>query len=893
MTTVLGQAEIQSNKNNLNLGYGVLFEYESTVRPQTDSWNHVFVMTLPAKDLPAMPIPHLRCDRSPRATVRPNTTLTTTSRLTTITRRSNISEARNVSKRSLDPVLELHRCGEQQPFIDFLGNVYVDYEFRIRDIISDIFGLFPNHKINDRVQRGLIDALGYGAKWLFGVAVEDDVVKAAANVKKIVTESFEETKILNHQVQDLNSMLALSNNRMDNVMNTMMEQSAQTVSYMVTTTHTLQSLARYTLLMLQKLHTASLMHADITALLHGLESVAIGVLDPVIVPPRQLTKVITDITNTIKKHSLQYTLISTDTALYYTLKGCVALRVNRTLYITRSFPLSSWKKEFKLYKVKIFDIPIPGNESYTTRVEGLPKFILVASDKKTFLPLDHKPSIENHIIDLTRDALSLKTNSCVIALFDNNMTKINEVCKFVFVKAKTKPSLIRLSGSSVLFVGIEKYALLHSNGSFEKLNTNCKFCIKHIKCGTVVHTDFFVLPAQITDCVRGNSESDLFPIGWALLQKFFSQNELKVFENIQNLDQELQIVLPTFKWHDQKLAKHAAIDSEIKLDLDKFAEKVRNEQTIFDSHSNEIEHDIDVMSGDGQYQIHRWQDIAITVLSCFTIIFLVILVFLIFKISKLSALMLLPTIKATETTRPSMLIYNKFKNSDLENVDKNITAEVTKILDIEVLVSKYLGFAQILLFTLIVVFIVLMLRKILKRARQRKVAYLTQIKFNIGNSKKIVTIDSQILADHKDTYIFWAHNFISNVKVLGWVRPKLLIDWELEIRHMCTSEPVMFQKKIPLGIMQASQIRRILNDKEKFVVIPFLFLGDGTCSQMIVGQPPRSARAENMQCIVEGLEKSAPPVTESHKNDADIKNIPRLYPDKKDIERVQTSFLCD
>ena len=84
------------------------------------------------------------------------------------------------------------------------------------------------------------------------------------------------------------------------------------------------------------------------------------------------------------------------------------------------------------------------------------------------------------------------------------------------------------------------------------------------------------------------------------------------------------------------------------------------------------------------------------------------------------------------------------------------------------------------------------------------------IAFNIASTTEMITLVSTPMPDDVINYKFYGENTITDIRILWGFRPKLHIDWRIEIRHVWSSKPVKFQSSFPITWNQAFKIKRMV-----------------------------------------------------------------------------------
>ena len=213
----------------------------------------------------------------------------------------------------------------------------------------------------------------------------------------------------------------------------------------------------------------------------ALKDVANGILAPAIVTPRQLTKTIREINKTLKQKYPNFEILVEKNLYYYSESEVHAIRLNETILIKVIFPLSSLDLRFDLYEV----IQTRGptfNGKHSSFIADLPKYVAVGSRQKYLINYQSCPEITHNSIKLGNSRLVESSQSCMLAIIENNSTKVHNRCKTILFKEPVDTEIIRLTGSSMILANVDQYTLYCSNGTWVRNLTGCQFCVVQVPC---------------------------------------------------------------------------------------------------------------------------------------------------------------------------------------------------------------------------------------------------------------------------------------------------------------------------------------------------------------------------------------------------------------------------
>lgn len=220
---------------------------------------------------------------------------------------------------------------------------------------------------------------------------------------------------------------------------------------------------------------------------------------------------------------------------------------------------------------------------------------MISEDTKYLLEFDDMPNTKHNIYRIGKDTIKNSRQHCVVALLENDNSKIQKSCRMTIIRDAVRPEIVRINSDHMLLVDIQQYTLVCPNENENKIIKGCKFCIKQFRCGCIVKTTGVTLPSQITDCSKQIDEiTELHPINLNYLGKFFSNNHLKDVNGSKLFGKDIKIELPKIEiFEDAKIKpEHIEYDEKLKIDLTKLADKFKNDQTIYESSDSEFRHRI-------------------------------------------------------------------------------------------------------------------------------------------------------------------------------------------------------------------------------------------------------------------------------------------------------------
>ena len=144
-------------------------------------------------------------------------------------------------------------------------------------------------------KKGLANFLGTAIGYLTGLTTENDLKNLQITMTKLILDSPTTTRYLSHQIKNLSSIFEVTNKRLDHAMSLIQEQNKIFQDFSSTVEKSLETLIEITQLIFQKSYSVNKLNAAITEYLHSLERLATGLLDPALITPDHLDKVLQDI----------------------------------------------------------------------------------------------------------------------------------------------------------------------------------------------------------------------------------------------------------------------------------------------------------------------------------------------------------------------------------------------------------------------------------------------------------------------------------------------------------------------------------------------------------------------------------------------------------------------
>lgn len=431
----------------------------------------------------------------------------------------NLLKARS----ELEPIRTV--CNEVLNIVKSNVNIWSeDYEFEYVNInnsvaqyekdFNDILKLLPT---TNRQKRGLINVGGYTLKWLFGVAVSEDVEHLANKVDELRHISGSLVHSRQDQLtvlRDMNSKILLNSKAIKEVMDKLSVSNEQ----LVTSVNTLheenimmhRSLSRHMKITTLLRHLGQAIDEAklrIVEFRESLELVSTGRVSSTLLPPHDFLNILYHI-ETIVPHNLKLLIPvnEEDLFLFYKLCNVQALATTEGIRLIVNVPLSSYDRQFETYKVQV--IPIyheHTNHWIKWNVED--DYLLVSKDRQTFTTI--KSNVLNqcnlNIFYMCTNAINVyrhMVNNCVLSLFMNSESSYN-ICSRVISNQENSPFWVQAGNDWIFSVKRNYKVTLNCMKNDEVENSEITLhgagILKHVS-----HCDINGIDSKLFSRIKGN-----------------------------------------------------------------------------------------------------------------------------------------------------------------------------------------------------------------------------------------------------------------------------------------------------------------------------------------------------------------------------------------------------
>ncbi|XP_060564413.1 uncharacterized protein LOC132723667 [Ruditapes philippinarum] len=473
-----------------------------------------------------------------------------------------------------------------------INTIRAETSFRMDDTIDAIKRLMPEYQGKmSRRRRSLLPFIGQLSKSLFGTATEEQVNMLARHINALTRKTMKILDTLEQHGDHLSSFMQTANARMDNLMDGIKTNKIE-IGYvhnlLISSTKNLQyNFNKMMETLTLQLNQSSHLNHILDEYKNGIVSLAEGKLSPIIIPVRIMEKTMSYIQNLLNTKYQGFYITYKTVQQVYSQAKFVCGRHKNSIFISVKFPLTVQKEPIKLFKVISLPVPINSSSTHGTQALDLPYFFAITSSKQHYMTLNQNDLMDCHGTKYihcseNKPLIPLTSQSCVLALFSNNMDSVHSICNFRFVQNIIEPKVIELDQNSIL---LYRTPLLSVECKHQhKMMQGCDFCIINLPCQCSVMTSNFYLPPRLVACQNFTHEiSKVHHINLILIQKFFDKPFYKNMFADSAFAQPVNVSLPKFKLFEHKMHSIIANDEKAHLNLSRMVSLAKQDSAAFQS----------------------------------------------------------------------------------------------------------------------------------------------------------------------------------------------------------------------------------------------------------------------------------------------------------------------
>jgi hypothetical protein len=267
-----------------------------------------------------------------------------------------------------------------------------------------------------------------------------------------------------------------------------------------------------------------------------------------------------------------------------------------------------------------------------------------------------------------------------------------------------------------------------------------------------------------------------------LLAAFFNESELAQFSGDTMTTEPIDIKLPSLEMFSSAYTDDIALMNTQSLQLNRIAEKSKNNSVIFESLAHKLTHDLaenelDIVSS--EISVFSYQFMILMGTTALSILLAVLVFIMHTKIKSITmALCIVQRVQAANaqvtTNKPIVFDFFRDQTTSMATSIKYFIPELSKNVEVldALLILTLCTFASYVIY---------------KSYQLRHFRHQYSIYAEIGNSEHHVKIKLTTLRHSPNLYDFVASRFVSTITVTGSLHPRMHLSWpELSIIHKCT-----------------------------------------------------------------------------------------------------------
>lgn len=735
----------------------------------------------------------------------------------------NVSEFTQVHPRreqncgSLTVQSQINLCATYFPLISALQQLDRSAALSLAQTIGHMYDILhvsvPSRPI-DRQRRGLMNFVGSAARYLFGVATEEELQRTNEMFKQLQQRTATALGELSVHTDKMASFMAISNKRFSQFQTIIQTQNVQFQEFLDNYrsnyhgTQVAQLLIAEAVQSLQNfVMTIEAVNSFEQAILLG----AHGLMTPELIPPQIVNDTIQQLNRIVSTlHNPGFPVRTRIEDVYSSHDYHIWVEQDM-LYITLKLPLSATRNPLTLYQVTTVSTPVPNKSDHLTRVVNLPKTIAFNADDDLFMTFDDTPQIpESNLLSLKRTTHLFQNKSdpsCVSAIVNRDTLRIAASCSFELLPNVRRPQVLHLGGSRLLLVNIDEYTLHCQQGS--KVFKPEKLVEFMVPCSCAFRSkygNYFATTTQCTNFSLAVTEPQYsFPVNIPFLSTFFSDDVLSHLATNEALTEQIQVIVPDIEVKQHQLNQQNAEFQTQSLHLEQVANLTQANAEVYRSMADRFLYALDR----DQYPIRStalamssWQNLIYLGTSILSVILAILLYFLYGRVRTLSmAIALASHVPAAVAAsliapQPALTYYVPTEPPSL-----SISVEMD---------HRIQTWESILLLALVGIVAFMWFHWY---RTHKHITDSFRVFLEVGNPQTRVLIPLLKLPHTPAQYDFVIQAPISSLHIKGFFQPVALIEWpSVHIRNMASRIVYPLQTSVKLNHRQAYLVHQVIQD---------------------------------------------------------------------------------
>ena len=555
----------------------------------------------------------------------------------------------------------------------------------IRLSIETAHTLLDSFNLNNdknRIKRGLINVVGTGFRYLFGLATVKDVHKTVDLTKQIESEQEGVIQTLNklkaQSVSQLNLQLRQNKNMIDRLKVTynrtaIIQQELMTLSNTVKQTTTdlydimfmySKYLLTYTALVNQRIAALTLLQTQALEYLQDIQLLMTTKISPRLIPVETVNDIFQTITARLSEERSTFFITNANPVQFYSNPNFFFYSSDEYIYINLKIALSSYQSTFEVYRVITIPLPLLNNQTtnlYTTY--KLPTYLAISTDKNYYIEMSQEDygTCSGTPIKQCKSNMAIRTTSipsCALSIFNDNINRLTKICDSTLTTdKKITQQFIPLVDDSYFVTGPLDSTpwILTCDNQHHPLTTPCTLCVVTLPCRCSLTTQTLIIPKTAYTCdkesVKVSTLIQQFHINFNFLTNwYYNESVINTLTSHSFLNHTPNIQLPQIMSTLPQLTNNEILDYDrVDIDMRRLVTKMQN---------NKI--NMKLVTQDRFPYIHNSSSHTITAIIVytfigFTIILGLITLFLYIKIQNLNKLIMVLTASATALPRTNAM----------------------------------------------------------------------------------------------------------------------------------------------------------------------------------------------------------------------------------------------
>ena len=760
MTTVNGQQPSFINRMN----YGTIFKRQAHMYIGAEHWTHTFILPL---EKPENLNPLLKpCN--------------------------NCNMTNNSSKEDYFYIIQqLEKLHNRT-----LRNIDV--------IINNIFTLIPEQAVSrSRKRRSLLPIIGDIGQSLFGFATSKQIDQLRNAMNRILHTQNREIKGFEHEIDIMHSFMTSTDKRINNVVKGLKENNIiinQLNNQLQNEYKTFQEKTSIIMSILtDQIYKSSQLTNSYSKLMNGIFNLLQKKLSTDIIPYKTLQDTISNIQGMLRTKRPGFQLMFRDPHFYFRHDHFFFHRQNNKIMITLKFPIGTLHKPLSLYQVKNFPVPLNNSSKHVTSILDLPHYFAITHDQTYYTEISKnqlaqcKNYNKLYFCDFNVALTHSTFPKCVLALFNDDRNATRTTCDFRFIPHGLTSSLEQLNQTHFILYNISTLTLQCDNTS--TVVNGCAFCILKLPCNCEVITNQYYLPKRWDGCHHDSTTiSKVHPVNLALLQEYFTENELKNITSETTFKTAINITTPPFKIFNHGISEIISNDKQSHMNLQKMINISKQNKLMFTSLA-------DSMYNEASYTQESFpKELLLAILgTALAATALILFIFLLRKYNFLMTVLVINELipKANAFTTPPSFHYTWPTQETVTIPPYNVS--ISDISDITILILAKVFLVITIIFCIWFCF----------KSKSK-----TLLMLDITDGYKCIQIPIQKLPNNIISCHFQGSTVLTELSISFGIFSKIIIDWgDLSLRNTLLKNDVPLKSIININPIKAFRVQKIVENK--------------------------------------------------------------------------------